>query len=220
MMNEKICSAREANGMSPADLAAACGVSERTISNYERGTRTPDLETLIKICRALNVSSDYFLGLTETGKQVKPAGLDPDRAATADLLAARTYELAALDQNAGYDRDCLPVYALILDGLINLASDVNQFYREQLDQNAAFSLSGVGDAILSADEMKQQRDQIRAFEDAVLKMSAGAGIILDRVISSQLAARLINQEAASRDMIARSDEIIAQALSKIYERTK
>lgn len=220
MMSEKICSAREASGMSPADLAAACGVSERTISNYERGTRTPDLETLIKICRALNVSSDYFLGLTETGKQVKPAGLDPDRAATADLLAARAYELAALDQRAGYDRDCLPVYALIFDSLINLASDCNNWYQQQLDQNAAFSISGVGDDPLSADEMQQLQDQRKTFEDAVLKMSAGAGIILNRVVSSQLAARLIGQELASRDMISRSDEIIARAYSKIVNRSK
>ena len=216
MINERV---RELRGdMTRKQFAELCGITEKSISNYERGERTPDADALIKISRGTGASTDYILGISDTVKQVKAPDLDPDRAATADLLAARFYELAALDQNAGYDRNCLPVYALILQGLISLATDANQWFSDQRDKNPAFTLSGIGDLILSADDMEQIRDQKRAFEDAILKMSAGAGIIINRMVSSQLAARLIGQEIASKDLIDRSDEIIAQAYANIVNR--
>ena len=37
----------------------------RTIKNWESGQNEPDYDTLIKLCRELNCSSDYLLGLEE-----------------------------------------------------------------------------------------------------------------------------------------------------------
>lgn len=56
-MKEKKVSGRE--------LAAAAGVSEATISRYLSGARTPEgTDVLAGAARALGVSADYLLGLT------------------------------------------------------------------------------------------------------------------------------------------------------------
>lgn len=48
------------------DLAKHLKVSDNTISYFVGGSRTPNMEQLIKISRFLNVSTDYLLGLTKT----------------------------------------------------------------------------------------------------------------------------------------------------------
>lgn len=47
------------------DLAEMIGVSVTCYAGYEQGYREPDFKTLVKICRALKVSSDYLLGLED-----------------------------------------------------------------------------------------------------------------------------------------------------------
>lgn len=51
--------------MSQAELAEKLGVSQQTISKYERGTREPDNETLVKLAEIFNCSIDYLLGKTD-----------------------------------------------------------------------------------------------------------------------------------------------------------
>lgn len=46
------------------DLANKIHVSASTISLYEKGEREPTLSTLVALANALNVSSDYLLGLS------------------------------------------------------------------------------------------------------------------------------------------------------------
>ena len=52
-------------GMTQADLAEETFVSPATISHYVKGRRGIYFETLVAICKALNVSADYLLGLKE-----------------------------------------------------------------------------------------------------------------------------------------------------------
>ena len=47
--------------MNMKDLAAACGVTSMAISNYESGKRTPDMETINKLAKALDVNVADFL---------------------------------------------------------------------------------------------------------------------------------------------------------------
>ena len=54
---------REASGMTQEDLAAACDVSWRTISNLERGTVIPDLMMIYNISKKFNVSLDELLNI-------------------------------------------------------------------------------------------------------------------------------------------------------------
>ena len=47
-----------ANQMTQAELAAACGVTRQTIIAIEQGRFTPSLETAFEIARAFNVPLD------------------------------------------------------------------------------------------------------------------------------------------------------------------
>lgn len=52
---------RMAAGMTQKQLASKIGKAEITVRQYERGGRTPDLETKIAIANALNFAYDDFL---------------------------------------------------------------------------------------------------------------------------------------------------------------
>jgi len=56
---------RESKGLSQAGLAKELGLSPNTICQYERGTREPDIQTIIKICKYFDCSSDYLIGLKD-----------------------------------------------------------------------------------------------------------------------------------------------------------
>lgn len=43
-------------GMTQAELAKRCGYTERTIGNYEQGSRVPDYKTIVEMASALKVS--------------------------------------------------------------------------------------------------------------------------------------------------------------------
>lgn len=62
---ERLKSLRESRGMTQDDLADSLGVSKQAVSQYERGVRRPDYDTLLAICDLFNVSVDYILGKTD-----------------------------------------------------------------------------------------------------------------------------------------------------------
>ena len=51
--------------MMQKELAEKIGVNEMAISRYIHGGRIISVPILIEICKALNVSADYLLGLSE-----------------------------------------------------------------------------------------------------------------------------------------------------------
>lgn len=55
---------RKEAGMSQLELAEKLGVSQQTISKYEKGVREPDNATLVKLSEIFNCSTDYLLGRT------------------------------------------------------------------------------------------------------------------------------------------------------------
>ena len=69
---------RETQRLNQLGLAMKLNVSQSTISAYEVGDRTPDLETLITIAKMFNISIDYLVGLTETRNITKQSDLSPD----------------------------------------------------------------------------------------------------------------------------------------------
>ncbi len=50
-------------GIEQKDIALAIGVSPQTISKYMRKDVFPALDTLAKLCKVIDVSADYILGL-------------------------------------------------------------------------------------------------------------------------------------------------------------
>lgn len=59
---DRLRTLRKQNLLSQQELADKMGVSKQTISQYERGVREPDFESLEALCDIFNVSSDYILG--------------------------------------------------------------------------------------------------------------------------------------------------------------
>ena len=59
---ETIKEVLEEKNMSQDELANLVGVSKSSISCYEKGTRTPSIETMIDFMTLFGVSSDYLIG--------------------------------------------------------------------------------------------------------------------------------------------------------------
>ena len=53
------------SGKKQTEVAAAVNVSKQFISDYKKGKSVPSVETLYLLCRFLDVSSDYLLGLSD-----------------------------------------------------------------------------------------------------------------------------------------------------------
>lgn len=66
---------REERRLSQQGLALKLNVSQSTISAYEVGDRTPDLETLIAIGRFFDVSLDYLAGISDQRYRIKQSDL-------------------------------------------------------------------------------------------------------------------------------------------------
>lgn len=54
-----------ASGISQKAIAKEIGVSPQTVSKYMKQDIFPALDTLAKLCRLLDVRSDYILGLAD-----------------------------------------------------------------------------------------------------------------------------------------------------------
>ena len=65
MLGDRIKEVRERRSMTQVDLAKKTGFHSTVISHYESNRRCPAADKLIAICKALNISSDYLLGLTK-----------------------------------------------------------------------------------------------------------------------------------------------------------
>ena len=51
------------SGLSQKELARKAKITEVSISRYVNGSREPNVETLRNICKALDVTADWLLGL-------------------------------------------------------------------------------------------------------------------------------------------------------------
>lgn len=100
----------ERSGMQQKELASALKLSPARLSNYVNGHSEPSLDVLQILCRKLNVSADYMIGLTDsiTGCASVPVSVstshvsrDPFGDLTPDQRAAIETTLKAFrDHNA------------------------------------------------------------------------------------------------------------------------
>jgi len=73
--SQRLRSARKAAGFGNAKVfAEALGVEPARYRHWERGTAQPDLTTLTRICRLLNVEANDLLPLTLRGKRADGDG--------------------------------------------------------------------------------------------------------------------------------------------------
>ena len=52
-------------GKTQTQIAKELNVSKQCVNDYKKGKITPSLETLYLLCKCLDVSSDYLLGLKD-----------------------------------------------------------------------------------------------------------------------------------------------------------
>ena len=79
----------EQKGLKQTEAAELCGMSVARFHNYVTGYRTPDLDTVMRIAKALGVTTDHLLGFSadapDVGEVVQRllelAGLETARAA-------------------------------------------------------------------------------------------------------------------------------------------
>lgn len=95
---------REERRLSQEGLALKLNVSQSTISAYEVGDRTPDLETLIAIAQFFNVSLDYLAGQTDLKQQIRQS----------DLTSTELEHLRIYRQLSDIDKEKINAY---IDGL-------------------------------------------------------------------------------------------------------
>lgn len=62
---ERLRSILEYNNISQSSLARMIGLAQPTVNEYCNGKREPSFDILIKICKALDESADYLLGLED-----------------------------------------------------------------------------------------------------------------------------------------------------------
>lgn len=55
----------ENSKMTVKQLAEKIGVSPEMVTQYYTTKKLPKLDTFVRICKALNVSADYLLGLSD-----------------------------------------------------------------------------------------------------------------------------------------------------------
>ena len=67
-IGERVKEARKKTGKTQKELAEIMGVRQKDVSRWENDVKTPTVTTTISLCKALNVSADYILGLTEYKK--------------------------------------------------------------------------------------------------------------------------------------------------------
>ncbi|MCH5164671.1 MAG: helix-turn-helix transcriptional regulator [Clostridiales bacterium] len=65
LFKERFRELREEKGIFQSDVAKVLNVSQKSISNWEMGSRRPDFETLVQIAQFFNVTTDYLLGVED-----------------------------------------------------------------------------------------------------------------------------------------------------------
>ena len=110
MFCEKLKEIREKRGLTGRSITQQLHIAAATYSGWEHGKREPSFEMLVKLCRILDVSADYLLGLEED-----PAGRG--------TLFGATVPRSAYDDLPDQAREELDRYANYLRSQYAPASD-------------------------------------------------------------------------------------------------
>jgi transcriptional regulator with XRE-family HTH domain len=63
---DRLKATRELRGLTQSDLGKLAGLPSTTISHFESGSRKPSFDNLRRLTRALAVSTDYLIGITDS----------------------------------------------------------------------------------------------------------------------------------------------------------
>lgn len=124
-LHEKIIALRRQNGWSQEELAGRLGVSRQSVSKWESGASTPELDRIAELCRLFDISADILIrddleleGLTET---------DPSQDPEHPLLSLdETYAYVAQNQTVAHKLGLGVAACIVSPALITLLSDVSE----------------------------------------------------------------------------------------------
>ena len=63
--SERIAEAIKSSGLSQKEIAEKLNITESNITNWKNGENLPSVEVLFNLCKLLNESADYLLGLDD-----------------------------------------------------------------------------------------------------------------------------------------------------------
>ena len=63
-LGNRIKELRLTTGLTQEELGKKLNLSKQTVSSYEKGTRTPDPDTITELAKIFKVSTDFLLGQT------------------------------------------------------------------------------------------------------------------------------------------------------------
>lgn len=100
----------DAQGVNQAELARKCGLTPARFNNYVTDTRKPDLDTLMRMAKALETTPDYLLGFSESASHdvanvliplLELAGMESTRAEAVAETAQEALRALAASQDDG-----------------------------------------------------------------------------------------------------------------------
>lgn len=94
---ERLKELREDKGLLNKDLAKAINVEPATITNWEKGNRSPKEDVLIKIADYFNCSLDYLLGRTDNKSSKLVTGKFNDNIVEVEIDKNYPYDLTPED---------------------------------------------------------------------------------------------------------------------------
>lgn len=65
LFTERLKEVRKEKGWTQKQLAAAINTTDDSIYSWEKGRSEPSIELLHKLCKVLEVSADYLIGLID-----------------------------------------------------------------------------------------------------------------------------------------------------------
>ncbi len=112
-IGSKIKAARKAAHMGQAELGEAIGIGKSSISEWESGKRSPDIDKVKDIAKVLNVTPTYLMGWKEEAAPARPAL--PDAIPYTPMPLVRVAGAVrcgpgglAIEEDLGYERADVP----------------------------------------------------------------------------------------------------------------
>lgn len=100
---EKLTELRNAKGVTQDEVAAALSVSNKTVSKWENGMSSPDLNMLAALSEYYNVTTDVLLGLDSGEKSTRQMLSAEFRGLNRGEAALKTFEIMMELFPAGFD---------------------------------------------------------------------------------------------------------------------
>ncbi|MCM3748335.1 helix-turn-helix domain-containing protein [Paenibacillus pasadenensis] len=117
---------RQLLGWTQLQLANRLGLAKSTVSQYENNINEPDYAVLIRLCRLLDVTSDYMLGLDKPPPDENKTGQPSGSGQPAELSIASPAPAASMEQELN-----APEMTLTADEKVFLLASLDAYRQAQ-----------------------------------------------------------------------------------------